>query len=891
MFVILGIVMVGLYLSPWKEVAEKYKKIDSYQSDNVENTAIDSNKYNNQSLVKDEPKEDKNTTDDSISHVTLAPEIEKLSWEEILQSDPFVMDLDLRENSFLNPDHVHDDNYKQEICANLDLMFERYKKDPQHESKRAMLKFSIDCQNYLGNSDIGPADWLVSIYGMRFAALTHGKNVDIYMECDKFIEENKQKTESVLPWAMGYFPALSQDDLETQSFPPFDKACVNYDKSPLAYMIPFIQFELRRMAIAIAGIPRDDHPSAIFAKKYLWSSHGGFEKGIYQIPNPKEDDSPLVPNLELDDVAIQFTCGYYLGGKSHSDFGFFKWKSYKHRISPDARSIGIITNSYVDSKTCKPFIDDLVNYLKESFPNIRITVRHGEAITTAFTRMIMANQTFAGLTSFGALPVAATFGTGYMVKPKEKNVKNKWMILASEMHDNIELMDENERMGYFSMKSRMIGNHGEADAILYYLREDDATWNDPYPPETTFILDDIIIKNADLPFNSYWEGDAAICKNMDHLSEIVETENLKKGILNFTIGCQQYFKESPLGTGNWISAFYGLRLAALTHGNIDINMACFDALEEKTNLILPWLMGKWPARKPEQPFPWPHPDSEIKPWGLPSMKLACGNYDTCPIGYMTPFMRYELQRMAIAIAGIPNDSHPSAEFAKKYLWSDKNGSKDVYQIPDPQPGDAPLVPGIELDDTAIHFRCGDIMGHTNHPSFGFMKFTAYKKWVSPEAKTIGIVTGPFEDDSQNRKSRVNSNCKPVVLELKKYLEEHFPSATVKIRNDGDETITTAYARLIMANQTFASITSFGVFPVVATFGTGYIKKPDFPKVPNKWIPLTSEMYDDIIMMDEREVLMAGTTLGWLRQPNGMERVIYWFKTEDFKATDPYPPQR
>ena len=409
------------------------------------------------------------------------------------------------------------------------------------------------------------------------------------------------------------------------------------------------------------------------------------------------------------------------------------------------------------------------------------------------------------------------------------------------------------------------------------------------------IHSDKLIIDLDLQENSYWgKKEQPICSNMDLLDS--QSNNT---ILNFTINCHTFFKESDLGTGNWISAFYSMRLAALKHDNIGIYMACDDAVEEKNNLILPWLMGYWPARKPDKQFPWPHPDAENKPLHLPSYEKVCGDYDEVPVGYMTPFIRYELRRMAIAIGGIPDNNHPSASFAKQYLWSD-NDSEDEYQLPTPQSGDKPLVPGMKFDDVAIHFRCGDIMGALYHPSFGFMKFTAYKKWISPEAKSIGIVTNPFDSSGQHRpgadqRPSILDRCRIVVTELKKYLENEFPSALVSIRNDVSETIPMAYTRLIMANQTFASISSFGAFPVVATFGTGYIKKPDFPKVPNKWIPFVSKMYDDVVMMDEPETLMATQVRRWfmgnarMRTPemekDGMEKVLYWFKTEGAKASE------
>lgn len=151
------------------------------------------------------------------------------------------------------------------------------------------------------------------------------------------------------------------------------------------------------------------------------------------------------------------------------------------------------------------------------------------------------------------------------------------------------------------------------------------------------------------------------------------------------------------------------------------------------------------------------------------------------------------------------------------------------QLHTPKRDDPPLVPGLEIDDTAIHFRCEDLMG-TNHPSFGFMKFTAYRRRIDPGTRSIGIVTNPFDEGAQNRggagsRADVKEACRTVTLDLRDFLAEQFPEATVSMRNGRNETVVTSFARLVMANTTIAGISSFGIWTAIANFGEGYIRKP------------------------------------------------------------------
>jgi hypothetical protein len=188
---------------------------------------------------------------------------------------------------------------------------------------------------------------------------------------------------------------------------------------------------------------------------------------------------------------------------------------------------------------------------------------------------------------------------------------------------------------------------------------------------------------------------------------------------------------------------------------------------------------------------------------IPTIQQACGNYHKCPIGYMVPSIRYELRRMAIALVGVPHENHPAAAFAERYLWNtadvnndNNNNNNDddndsTMQLSVPARGEPPLIPGVVLDDVVLHFRGGDLF-NTNHPAFGFMKFSAYPKRISHETKSIGIVTQPFDTGGQQRRGDSSSEKRErhriVVMALVDFLKEKFPQARVTIHNGRRETI-------------------------------------------------------------------------------------------------------
>lgn len=227
---------------------------------------------------------------------------------------------------------------------------------------------------------------------------------------------------------------------------------------------------------------------------------------------------------------------------------------------------------------------------------------------------------------------------------------------------------------------------------------------------------DILLQTANAPTislslqnHSYW-GKNEICDTISDHSLKMSAQSFgysTKTLLNLTFSCDELFHTSGLGTGNWISALYAIRLAAAVAGgeSIDLLASCTDALESKHKLILPWIMGFW------------HADDVLSQilYGTrflsPSKEKVCGRYNDVPLAYMLPTMNFELRRMAIALIGVPNDDHPSARFAEKYLWANascgNNEFQSVMQIPNPKKDEPPLYKNIPIDDAIVHFRCGE----------------------------------------------------------------------------------------------------------------------------------------------------------------------------------------
>jgi hypothetical protein len=381
-------------------------------------------------------------------------------------------------------------------------------------------------------------------------------------------------------------------------------------------------------------------------------------------------------------------------------------------------------------------------------------------------------------------------------------------------------------------------------------------------------------------------------------------------ILNITIGCRKLFETAGLGTGNFMAGMYALRLAAHAlaskskQRSFRIVASCKDASDEKANLILPWLMGVYDSAEENEEWQ----SSLLLKYYSDRASLqheACNNIDKAPIGLLYPEMQYELRRMAVRSIGIPPKDHVMHDAVKQWVDSlpllSQHFQSNHYSL-EVDPSEPPLYPNVSLDDAILHFRCGDLMD-SNHPRFGFLRFQAFAKHIPTTSKSIGIVTQPFDASSDTVRALDASDtkthrCRVVVTDFIDYLKSLFPHARIQLHNSPDETIALTYARMIMAQATIAGISTFGVFASIASFGTGYIRRPDDKSATNEWLIhpkaldeiMTSQSTQrdgvnhdhqpQLVLMDEPDILMVRRVRELWLEEDGQEKILKWFRGKD-----------
>ena len=124
----------------------------------------------------------------------------------------------------------------------------------------------------------------------------------------------------------------------------------------------------------------------------------------------------------------------------------------------------------------------------------------------------------------------------------------------------------------------------------------------------------------------------------------------------------------------------------------------------------------------------------------------------------------------------------------------------------------PLIP-----DAAIHYRCGDnFVG-----DYGFLPFRAIKDKIPLSSGTIYVLA-----EMRNRKTverpHLASKCDAILHSLWKYLCHHFPKATVVVKRGDD--IYVDMARLTFAKTTVCSVSTFCLWPAIASNGTAYFPR-------------------------------------------------------------------
>ncbi len=312
----------------------------------------------------------------------------------------------------------------------------------------------------------------------------------------------------------------------------------------------------------------------------------------------------------------------------------------------------------------------------------------------------------------------------------------------------------------------------------------------------------------------FWLGKNKICdfiRNITGVSILGTEEPDYLGeerhppLVNLTLQCE----DLGSNTGNWITAIYHLRLVAAL-GRVDFQFQCETGMDSAEVSILPWLSGRFPAPLSSD---WPYD------YGWPDPDRVCSEvYAKLPLHHLAHEMRHDMRRMAVTILG-PRDFNSSDL---------KHSYGELQEALRRRPPSSITYPrtDLEIDDAAIHFRCGDVFGETKKDVYGLIKFREYVERIPNETtRSIGIHTQSF-NISLLREADQDTvhDCEKVVHILVMYLQRVYPNATISIRNTMDDTIPISYARMTMAAQTITSMSTFGIFPAIGSFGDGYFQK-------------------------------------------------------------------
>lgn len=121
----------------------------------------------------------------------------------------------------------------------------------------------------------------------------------------------------------------------------------------------------------------------------------------------------------------------------------------------------------------------------------------------------------------------------------------------------------------------------------------------------------------------------------------------------------------------------------------------------------------------------------------------------------------------------------------------------------------PLIP-----DVAIHYRCGDnFVGH-----YGFLPFGVIKAKI-PESTTLIFVLAENRGRKTSSVPHLSMKCDAILTSLGHYLRLHFPHAKIVVKRGDDLYID--MARLSFAKTTICSVSTFCLWPAIASNGTAY----------------------------------------------------------------------
>lgn len=118
---------------------------------------------------------------------------------------------------------------------------------------------------------------------------------------------------------------------------------------------------------------------------------------------------------------------------------------------------------------CKTLVYAFQDYLRERFPRANTTIRNesNESIALSFARMIMANQTIIGVSTFSKYPAVASFGNSF-IQLHPRATEKDWVRIFARRYNNV--LHINEHVLPSQEAKRLWGTNGSA--VIDFLERD-----------------------------------------------------------------------------------------------------------------------------------------------------------------------------------------------------------------------------------------------------------------------------------------------------------------------------------------------------------------------------------------------------------------------------------
>lgn len=145
---------------------------------------------------------------------------------------------------------------------------------------------------------------------------------------------------------------------------------------------------------------------------------------------------------ELDDVTIHLRCGD-IGRQDHGLYGLFPFKVYSKLIPKTATSIGIVTAPFNQNRAGwgpgDPQLNEAVataakSFIQSAFPQAIVSIRNDDRDThdIVFVRLMLANHTICGSSTFCLFPALASKGKSYILHSPLYGGHPTWLDTVAE---------------------------------------------------------------------------------------------------------------------------------------------------------------------------------------------------------------------------------------------------------------------------------------------------------------------------------------------------------------------------------------------------------------------------------------------------------------------------